>query len=252
MKPQDYHYFVLRYPTNTNSYNGYTDKESGMLMQIFKGRKEVVGGERVDVPHRFKFDQAHRTIRVHKNDKSIIPSIESYYDENGELQERKIFIKSVDFLRKHPACKGSPNGDGGDGWEFSELKEHDDAVTAVDAKKNQLKALNAAMNLDTKDLKEMAALYGMFDPDDAKQKHFLLEKAGANPSEFLEFFESPERSAKALLKKAISLGIVKTKGTLHVWEKETLGADEDLAIAKLIADKDYAEGLRNAVKGIRK
>lgn len=249
MRPQDYHYFVARHATNTsNSFTGYTDRETGMLMQVFKGRKELVGGERVDVPHRWKFDQAHRTIRVHKNDKSMIPT--PFYDEEtGE--DKQIFIKSVDFLRKHPACKGSPNGDGGDAWEFSELKEHEDAVTAVEAKEVQLKALNAAMNLDKKDLKEMAAMYGMFDPDDAKQKHFLLEKAGANPKEFIEFHDSPERSAKALLKKAISLGIVKTKGTLHVWDKETLGVNEDMAISKLMSDKDYTEGLRNAVKGIR-
>jgi hypothetical protein len=250
MRPQDYHYFVARNATNTSvSYTGYTDKASGVLMQVFKGRKEKIDGERVDVPHRWKFDHAHRTIRVHKNDKSLLPTV--VYDDDGN--EKTIFIKSVDFLRNHPACKDSPNGSGSDmEWEFSELKEHEDAVTAVDAKKTQLKALNAAMNLDKAELKEMAALYGMFDPDDAKQKHFLLEKAGAEPSEFLNLFESPERSAKALLKKAVSLGIVKTKGTLHVWEKETLGADEDLAISKLMSDKDYAEGLRNAVKGIRK
>jgi hypothetical protein len=247
MEPQDYHYFILhKNSAAVFSFTGYTDKESGILMQIFKGRKEKVDGERVDVPHRWKFDSAHRSIRVHKNDRSILPT--TIYDEDGK--EKQIFLKSVDFLRGYPSCKGSPNSKGE--WMFAEVKEHEDAVTAVEAKEIQLKALNAAMNLDKGDLKEMSALYGFFNTDDAKQKHYLLEKAGANPAEFLEFYDSPERSAKALLKKAISLSIVKVKGTLHVWEKETLGADEALAISKLMSDKDYMEGLKNAVKGIRK
>ncbi len=247
VKHEDYVYFVLKRSGNTSySFTGYTDKKTGILMVVYKGRKQKIQGEVTDIPHRWKFDDAHRTIRVHRNEKSLLPTI--IFDEKGE--EKKIYIKSVDLLRGYPECKDSPNGNGN--FMFSEVKAHEDAVTAVDAKKIQLKALNAAMNLGDGELKEMSALYGNFDPDNAKQKHFLLEKAGAEPSRFLEIFESPERSAKALLKKAVALGLVKVKGTLHVWESETLGADEAMAISKLMSDTDYAEGLRNAVKGIRK
>lgn len=245
MRPQDYHYFIARKATNTStSFTAYTDKSTGVLMQVFKGRKEKIGKELIDVPHRWKFDSAHRSIRVHKNDRSTIPTM--VYDEKLE-KEVPMFIKSVDFLRGYPECKGSPNGDDS-GWSFSELKEREDAITAVDASKIQLKALNAAMNLGINDLKEMSALYGYFDTDDAMQKKYLLEVAGADPSKFLEFFEAPERSAKALLKKATSLGVVKTKGALHVWEAETIGVDEAMAVSRLMKDTDLQEALRNAIR----
>ena len=252
MKPEQYDYFVLNQTGNTSySFTGYTNQADGVLMIVYKGRKAKHEGELVDVPHRWKFDEAHRTIRVPKNERSILPTTIYEEDKNGKTIEKKIFVKSSDLLRNHPECKGSPNGDG-TFFMFSEVREHEDAVTAVQAKEIQLKALNAAMNLDLAELKEMSALYGMFDPDDAKQKHYLLEKAGAQPAEFMEFFEAPERSVKALLKKAMSLGLVKTRGGLHVWENETIGADEPQAISKLMADSDLLDALRNAVKGNRK
>lgn len=252
MRHEDYVYFVLNKNSNASySFTGYTDKATGMLMVVYKGRKEKIGGVIEDVPHRWKFDEAHRTIRVHKNDKSILPTTISVEDpETGEVVDKKIFIKSVDLLRGYPECKGSPNGNGH--WMFSEVKEHEDAVTALDAKKTQLEALTVAMNLKDSEVKEMAALYGQFNPDSAMLKHFLTEKSQSEPSVFLEKYNAPERSAKALLKKAVSLGIVKVKGTLYSWEKEAIGADENMAIARLMKDNEFAEALRNAVKGIRK
>ena len=250
MKPQDYYYFIAKLATNTSkSFTGYTDKKTGVLMQVFKGRKTKVGDNLIDVPHRWKFDSAHRSIRVHKNDRSTVATM--VYDEALE-KEVPMFIKSVDFLRGYPECKGSPNGDGGENWMFSELKEHEDAVTANEAKKVQIDALNAAMNLEKSDLKEMSALYGYFDLDDEKQRHYLLEKAGSDPSTFLDFFKSPERSAKALLKKAVSLNVIKTRGTLHVWEDETLGVDEDAAVIRLMKDSEVSEALRKSILSIGK
>ena len=135
---------------------------------------------------------------------------------------------------------------------FSEVKDHEDAVTAVDAKRVKLDAENAAINLKSTDLKEMAALYGNFDPDDAKKMHYLLERAGADPSGFLELYNSPDRSPKALLLKAISLKIVKKRGSLHIWENETIGASEDMAISKLMQDTEMFEALKQACLGKRK
>jgi len=248
MRHEDYIYFVLKQAGKTSySFTGYTDKATGTLMVIYKGRKEKLQGELQDIPHRWKFDAAHRTIRVHKNDKSIIPTV--IFDSEGK--EKKVYLKSVDFLRGYPDCKGSPNNSTSD-FMFSELKEHEDAVTAVDAKRVKIEAESKALNLEGGELKEMAVLLGNFDPDDAKQKHFVLEKAGADPKTFLELLEAPERGAKALLRKAISLGIVKLRGSLHSWENEGIGADEDQAVAKLMKDQEFADALRNAVKGNRK
>lgn len=244
MKPENYHYFVSKNPHFApDAFSAYTDRETNMLMCIYKGRKEKIGGVLVDVPHRWKFDSAHRSIRVHKNDRSLLPT--TYLDELGN--EQTTFITSYDFLRKYPFCKGSPNG--GADWTFSELREHDDAVTAVEAKQIQLKAMNAIMNLDKSGLKEMSALYAYFDTDDAKQRHYLLEKAGADPSEFLDLYDAPEKSAKALLAKAVSLQVVKRRGSIHTWENVTLGADEAEAIVKLMKDEDLMEALRKVVKG---
>jgi hypothetical protein len=248
MKHEEQHYFILRPEvTSQFSFTGYTNKTDNVLMQIFKGRKEGKPESRRDVPHRFKFDEAHRSIRVHWAEKSIVSTLVPYEKKDGVIAEKKVFLKSVDVLRNHPNCKGSPNGNGT--WMFSELKESEDAKTANDAKQVQLDALNAGMNMNAGEIREMGALFGKFGTDNEIIKHFLLEKASAEPATWLEHWNSPERSAKALLKKAVDMKIVSVQGTLYNWGNETLGHDENSAVAKIIGSKEIDKALRERVKG---
>lgn len=252
MNHNNYVYFVLNKNGNANySFNGYTDKESGLLMQIFKGQKFTnKAGVTTEVAKRFSFDPAHRTIRVHKNDRSL----KSHFDNNG----KEVFLKTVDFLRGYPDCKGSPNGNYADAdkkiqyFMFSEVKDEEDATTAVDAKRIRNKAEGIALDLKGAELKEMAVLCQCFDEGAAMQMHKVAEFAAAKPETFLGYYESPERSAKALLQKAVSVGSVQQRGTLFVFGNETLGASADLAVSKLMGDKDISKALTIDVKSKKK
>ena len=233
MKFDDFRYFVLLDNSNASwSFNGYTDRETGELQQIFMGRKDKNGE---DVPHRFKFDRAHRSIRIHKDQK----------DMNG---------KNVsDFVANYPKCKDSKNAYlTNDGVQidvkFAEIKEHETALTAIEAKAIQLEAGNTALNLEGDELREIAAIYGTFDEDEAKLKHRVLEEAGADPSKFLEIFNSVDRKAKALLIKAVKAGVVKVTGTIYTWEGSTLGVNKDAVISKLLSDEEVFEALSEGVK----
>ena len=242
MEPDNFVYFVLEKNVNpAYTFSGYTNQADQMLMEVYKGRKEKNQGVLTDIAHRWKFDEAHRSIRVGKYEKSILPTIT--YDEKGK--EKKIYIKSVDFLRGYPECKGSPNGNGQ--WMFREMKDEADAVIAIDAKKVQNDAQTVALNLEAGEIREMGAVYGQFGTDNGILQHYLIEKAGAEPQKFLDFFNSPERSAKALLKKAVQLKVVKVKGSLYNWENETLGHNEDAAIAKLIGNEDIFKALKENI-----
>ena len=240
MNHNDYTYFVLNKNGNAAySFTGYTDKETGVTVAIYKGRKDKKTGE--DVPHRFGFDRAHRSIRVHNKDASLIA------DSKG------VKMKSADFIRNFPECKGSPNGHYDDngvqsGIMFSEVKAREDAMTAVEAKTFKIKAESAALNLTGGELREMAILVQCFDTDELMQKHKVLEYAGSDPADFMALYNSPERSANALLKKSIQAGIVSVKGTLYIWGNDTIGATHELAVSKLMVDKDVATALKEAIR----
>lgn len=234
----DFVYFVLERNSNPNySFTGYTNQEDGVLKYIYKGRKDRNTGD--NIPHRFKFDRAHRTIRVRKNEKDI----------NG--------TNIAEFLRNFPECKDSDNGhyvnQGSPSqvqtsiW-FKELKTHDDAVTAIEAKANKIKAENIALNLEGTDLRQLSVLCGCPNNDESVAKHAVLEAAGADPAKFLEFYDSAEREVKSLIKQAVSSGEINVVGTLHKWKDITLGVNEEFTVSKLTEDKELFTAIKEALK----
>ena len=237
MNVKDQVYFVLMRNGNPSyTFSGYTDRETGEIKYIYKGRKDKHGNE---VPHTFRFDRAHRTIRVHKDAKDI--------------QGTNI----ADFLRNYPECGDAKNGDyttgaGGKkvqiGVRYVEIKEAKDAITAIEAKTVKITAENTALNLTGTDLREVAILCKVADDDEGIMKHRLLDYAGAYPVTFMEFYESSERKAKALLIRAVDSGEVSIKGTIYKWGTINLGSNEDLAVSKLINDEEITEALEEALK----
>lgn len=227
----NYVYFVLVRNGNASySFTGYTDQETGDTKVMHMGRKDHHGN---DVPHRFKFDRAHRSMRIPKNRKDI----------HGNLM--------VDFLRGFPECLNSPNGqyrvvDGEkvhiNMW-FKEMNEGKDAMIAVDAKRTKIDAETTALNLKGDELSEMAILCGTMTTDEGMQLHRVLEYAGASPETFLELYNRPSRKATVLLKKAVAAGLVTTRGTMFIWEEITLGANEDLAVSKLMEDTTMRDAI---------
>jgi hypothetical protein len=88
----------------------------------------------------------------------------------------------------------------------------------------------------------------MADEDEGIMKHHLLDYAGAYPATFMEFYESGERKAKALLIRAVTANEVELKGTIYKWGSISLGVSEELAVSKLIADPEIADALEEALK----
>lgn len=230
-------YFVLERNSNPNySFTGYTDKVSGDLKYIYKGRKDSNGD---DLPHRFKFDRAHRTIRVHKDSKDIKgTNIANFISEFPECSESK---------NGHYINIGTPDEVQTSVW-FKELKEHEDAITAIEAKAIKIKAENIALNLEGADLRELSILCGCPNPDEGIAKHAVLEAAGADPTKFIALYESPEREVKALVRQAVSANTITVIGTLHKWKEITLGVNEEFTISKLTADKDLFSAIKEALK----
>ncbi|KKN46950.1 hypothetical protein LCGC14_0667740 [marine sediment metagenome] len=226
-------YFVLVRNGNASySFTGYSDIETGEVKVINFGKKDPKTGN--DLPHRFRFDRAHRSMRWNKNHKDI----------HGN--------SVVDFLRNFPECGGSPGGvytevDGEpfqSNMMFKEMNESKDAEIALDAKRLKNKAETTALKLKGEELSDMAVLCGMLSKDEGMQLHRVVEYAGASPEKWLEMYDQPERTVKALLQKAVAAGVVdNSRGTLYVWENITIGANESLAISKLMEDSSIREAI---------
>ena len=239
----DYVYFV--FVNNTNPHwgtTGYDDKE-GKPQHIFKGRTHHKTG--APEPHRYKFDRAHRTIRVHKKDKCHI------HPKNTV----------VTFLRNHPECEGSINGDFVEdaegrriqqGVAFKEINEGRDAEVAVAAKANKIKAGNKALELEGDELEAMAILCGALNKSESLQKHRVLEYADANPDLFMEMYNAPDRVARAVLRKAVDASIIQKRGTLYTWDGVHLGGAEDDAVGTLMKDGDMLSAIEQAIKKVGK
>lgn len=231
-KFDDYVYFVLIKNSNASyGFTGYQDLASGQIKTINFGKKDHRG---VMIPHKFRFDRAHRTIRVHKNQ----------IDMDGN--------NIADFLRDFPECEGSRNGYYSEGiqsnmW-FKEINEGKDASLAVEAKMIKLKAETTAAGLEGIDLQQMAILCGTFDEDPTMQMHRVLEYSGADPTRFLDLYNGPERGAKSLLSRAVREGMITRRGAIFAWKNVTVGANEELAIAKLMADPALAAAIETNLK----
>lgn len=153
-----------------------------------------------------------------------------------------------DYIRKCSFCEGSPNNRGK--AMFKEVDEEKDAGILIDAKRLRKQASDLAFELEgkPKELAEVAQLIGMFKDNKDVQLAAVIQFADADPRNFLAIANSPDRHARALLKKALDIGEVTLKGKILVWNKETLGADEDEAVQKLIHDKDVLKAIEIAVK----
>lgn len=233
----DFVTFILKNPTNVSyAFNGYVDR---------KGEDRFISeglDARTHLPRRkrFKFTRSKRRIWIAK--------------------ERK---KEIEFLRDHPACEGSPNGkyikdeNGRDlqvGVMFKEMKDAEDAQSLIKTKELQLRAANIAIGLKGEDLNDMAYLCGSTSNTDSIKQADVLVYAENNPDRFLEYWDSPDRKAKSLIKKAHRLGAFTTKGFLTYWGSEYLGKrdDDDGILSKLLENKDMMSALETEISKLEK
>jgi len=231
---EDYVYFVLlgdRLKSASYGFTGYTDKEGNYCS--VDGKFDPRFG--TSVPMKFRFNQAHRKLRYHKNQKDII-----------------------EFLSNHPECVGSVNGDyvkddkGSviqiNTW-FKKLDEEADAQVSVDAAVLRITAQNLVINkiaVDPVEMKNMAALLG-YSGEGSTILHKLLEAAESDPQRFIDIWESPDRHVKSLFRKALASKHIYRKGVTYMFSDQVLGVDESQCMEALFKSEDLQEAVKRAV-----
>lgn len=180
---------------------------------------------------------------------------EWYFDYSGKRQIRvgasevdKEGKKAVDFLRSSPECHKSENGHYVQGSQvlvmFKELNEESDAKAAVDTRAIIVEAQAKALKLKGQELRDIAAIIGVFNESEAVLTHRVLDFAANYSERFLKLVDDPALKVRSLVKRAINAGVFKVDGKMVRWESKTIGADEEDAVSALVKD----EALLKAVK----
>ncbi len=154
----------------------------------------------------------------------------------------------TEYLDKASMCEGSPNNNGAS--DFKRIDMEKDAQILISAKKLKKQASDAAFDLEpkTKDLQEVAQLIGEFRDNKDIQLQAVIQFAEADPKNFLSIVNSPDRSARSLIRKGLSTGEITMKGKMVTWKGANLGPDEDDAVQSLLKDKDLYKAVEQAVK----
>jgi hypothetical protein len=231
-----FNYFIQIVPTTgTFSFRNYTDIE-GNTYSAFQTLGATFNDHK---PFWVTFSSRERTYRASK-DREILVS------KNGDVPKK---MKLKDYLMNSPFTAESPNLRG-----VAKIKLFDeakDAKVGVDRRTLRIQAGNLALNLSQQELQEMAQLIGVFQDDMMVQKNRVLEFADQEPEAFMEIYNSGDREAKSLIKKGLSSGVLKKKGKMVVWENETLGADEEAAISRLMKEEPLKKAVTKAVNKLK-
>lgn len=191
-----------------------------------------------DVGKRFRFDESFRRVLTRESDK----------DFNG--------VKQYDWLKNHPQCEGSPNGDYKEvdgeyvqiGVWFRELDSAKDAEVALEADEQRITAQASALELDAETLQEVGSILGHFGNPDKLMRLRVVEYAGKKPKHFNEILAANDRMYRSLVKRGLNEGILKQKGSVIYWHETIVGSDEESAVATLIRDKAIYNALSEKLK----
>lgn len=229
---------ALRVVNNNGSYTlpeGYFDYagalgDKGKYIKYVDARN--IKGQ--DIGKRFRFDLSLRRLMARESDKD-------FYG-----------VKLFDYLKNHPFCEGSPNGDYYEdagkqvqaGVVFREMNTERDAAVALEADEYRIKAQGDVLALDEQTLEEVAAILGHYGAPDKVMRLKVLEFAGKRPDEYFELMNSGDRSVRAIVRKAIDSQIFNKRGSVIIWDGTPVGGDEDDAISTLMKDPDMLKALQ--------
>ena len=104
-------------------------------------------------------------------------------------------------------------------------------------------ALYFATNvIEGQELKDLAVLCGYIGDNVDLQRASVIEFAMAKPAKVQALADAPDMKIRALIERAKSKRIIKSKGSILIWASPTgdltLGADYSEAISKLMKDTD--------------
>lgn len=159
-------------------------------------------------------------------------------------------MKVADYLKNHPNCEGSnANQMTGEPVIFKIMDEKKDAGMHLSRIKRRTDAVNLALAMTPEQLDEIAPMVGTFNDDmDVKQRAVVMF-AEQDPEAFFSFVDKKDETpVRSLIRKAIKMNTLRTLGSAIFWDKETLGGNEDQAVAFLLSNKDKLEALKMVVK----
>lgn len=221
------------------------------------------------------FDDGSLDKRGHKCGKGFSLN-QSHYNlqaREGQIDNNQLPLK--DFFLNHPVCEGSPNGtyatSDGTPLTIKDLKDRESLMNRIklgeviqygvkfklkeDAKDAEIKlkvgkrraeAQVSAANLDELTLKEVASMIGVFGEADELMQEQVFEWAGRKPLDYFKLLESGDRAFRAIIRVAIANGVLDQRGVAIYYNKELVGANEDLAVERLQTDKVMLESLQEA------
>lgn len=242
-KAPDYVRFVYARDSNAQyCFSSYTDKVGalGQAGKVVFIAKRLTRNNQPE-PYQFGFSMRDRNIRE-------IPGVK-------DIQGYDI----VEFLRNHPECKNSPNGEyivKPDGSMeqvnvfFKEVNEEADAQKLLEANEYRRNAENIAATLTLAEVYEINSLFGIFKTTELMARHALLDLAGNKPALFMEAYENPQRRALAAVRKGLDKHVLKQSGAVVIWNKTTIGLDEQDAATNLQKDPKMLEALESAIKKV--
>jgi hypothetical protein len=211
--------------------NTLLSKEAGRYIEYVQS-KDKLGR---DNPKRFKFDQSVGRFMTRPSDRDI----------NGKSQ--------YDFLKNHPECEASPNGqyetdsEGNvfqTGVTFREVNAAKDAASALKIDRLKNEAETKALNLDERSLEEVANIVGYFGDVDEMMMLKVVEYARHKPSVFLDVLKDGDRTVLATIRRGISEGVIKKNGPVYKYEGLTLGVNEDEAVVVLKRSTEVLKALQ--------
>ena len=221
--PEDFVYFVLESGFINRASNSFVlDYFDSNIGDQFTLTERKSGQEMVK---RFKFDRAHRNIRIPKRNETLL-----------------------DAIRNHPLCAGSRNGtyikdDKGEKKQvnvlFKELNNDKDAEVMITASELKAKALNKAVEISKSPEEAEYICLSLGLKAEGKQSHaHLLLFAEKEPTKFLEVVDSKDTKARGLVKKGINKGIFERKGVMYFVDDVEFGVDFEDVISTIIKDED--------------
>lgn len=227
-----YYAILNREISGSQGFTSYTDTQGNTY-------KAINGYDTKGVPRSFNitFGPGELIYRAGKKQKVTVLI-------NGEPKKMDL----VEYMDNASMCDGSPNNTGVS--VFKKIDMEKDAQILVSAKRLKKQASDAAFALEqsNKDLQEVAQLIGEFRDSKDIQLQAVIQSAEHNPKDFLDIVNSPDRSARALVRKGLKTGELTEKGKMITWKGANLGLDEDLAVQALLKDKDLLKAVEQAVK----
>lgn len=222
----DYVYFIYLGNNKTYGFMTYTDPTTGNQRGYRVGSDDK--GRPIFKKWRFNNDSM-RIVRVGTGE----------IDLDGK--------SAVDFLRNSPECKGSKSGTYINDQQvlvyFKEMTDEQDAKNAVETRKLNIEAQNAALKLKGEDLIDFAAIIGVFDSSPDILTHRVLDFASNFPKKMLDYVNDPSRKVKSLIERALNAGVFVEDGKQIKWEGKVIGADKDDAVSNLMKDEKLKKAI---------